>query len=194
MTDPQIALIPGKKVVCSDATITLDVLIRITPPQPEVHFPRPPLNLALVLDRSGSMAMGKKMPFAREASAFAVQQLLADDRVSVTTFDDRVEVIVPGGPAADKPEIVRRIGHVQPRGSTDLHGGWAEGARQAEAARVDGGLNRVLLLSDGLANVGVTDPNTIATEARGLAARGVGTTTLGVGDSYNEDLLESMAS
>src|SRR4051812_38303836 len=150
MTDPLIELIPGKTAVCSDASITLDVLVRITPPQPEVHFPRPPLNLALVLDRSGSMAMGKKMPFAREASTFAVQQLLTNDRVSVTTFDDRVEVIVAAGPATDKPEIVRRIGQVQPRGSTNLHGGWAEGARQAESARVGGGLNRVLLLSDGL--------------------------------------------
>src|SRR4051812_12045003 len=153
MTDPLIELIPGKRAVCSDAAITLDVLVRITPPQPEVHFPRPPLNLALVLDRSGSMAMGKKMPFAREASTFAVLQLLATDRVSVTIFDEEIEVLVPGGPAADKPEVVRRIGRVQPRGSTNLHGGWAEGGRQAEAGLVAGGLNRVLLLSDGLANV-----------------------------------------
>ena len=158
MTDPLIELIPGKRAVCSDAAITLDVLVRITPPQPEVHFPRPSLNLALVLDRSGSMATGKKMPFAREASAFAVQQLLATDRVSVTTFDDRVEVIVPGTLAADKPGIVRRLGQVQPRGSTDLHGGWAEGARQAEAGLDARGLNRVLLLSDGLANVGPHSP------------------------------------
>ena len=193
MNMPRIELIPGRPAVCSDASVVLDVLVRITPPQPEVHFPRPPLNLALVLDRSGSMAGGKKMPFAREAAAFAVKQLLPTDRVSVTIFDDVVETIVPGGPAADKPALVRRIEQIQPRGSTDLHGGWAEGGRQAEAGLVAGGVNRVLLLSDGLANVGVTDPNTIAAEARGLAARGVGTTTLGVGDDYNEDLMEAMA-
>ncbi|HLH27705.1 MAG TPA: hypothetical protein VKW77_02240, partial [Acidimicrobiales bacterium] len=75
----------------------------------------------------------------------------------------------------------------------DLHGGWAEGGRQAEAGLVPGGVNRVLLLSDGLANVGVVAPNTIAAEVRGLTARGVGTTTMGVGDDYNEDLLEAMA-
>jgi Ca-activated chloride channel family protein len=193
MNDPHIELTPARPAVCSDAEVVLDVLVRITPPRPEVHFPRPPLNIALVLDRSGSMAGGKKMPFAREAAAFAVKQLLPTDRVSVTLFDDQVETIVPGGPAADKPALVRRIEQIQPRGSTDLHGGWAEGGHQAEAGLISGGVNRVLLLSDGLANVGVVDPNTIAAEARGLAARGVGTTTLGVGDDYNEDLMEAMA-
>jgi len=193
VTAPRIELIPARQAVCSDASVVLDVLVRITPPQPEVHFPRRPLNLALVLDRSGSMAGGKKMPFAREAAAFAVKQLLPTDRVSVTLFDEVVETIVPNGPAADKPGLVRRIERIQPRGSTDLHGGWAEGGRQAESGLVLGGVNRVLLLSDGQANVGVVDPNTIAAEARGLAARGVGTTTLGVGDDYNEDLMEGMA-
>ena len=193
MTEPRIELIPARWAVCSDASIVLDVLVRITPPLPEVHFPRPPLNLALVLDRSGSMSEGKKMAFAREAAAFAVRQLAPTDRVSVVLFDNEVEVLAPGGPAVDKPGLVRRIERVQPRGSTDLHGGWAEGGRQAEAGLVAGGVNRVLLLSDGMANVGVVDPNTIAAEARGLAARGVGTTTLGVGHDYNEDLLEAMA-
>ena len=75
LTEPRIELIPARHAVCSDEPVVLDVLIRITPPQPEVHFPRPPLNLALVLDRSGSMSEGKKMQFAREAAAFAVKQL-----------------------------------------------------------------------------------------------------------------------
>jgi Ca-activated chloride channel family protein len=194
MSEPRIEIIPAKPAVGSDATVVLDVLLRVTPPQPEVHFPRPHLNLALVLDRSGSMAEGKKMPFAREAAAFVVAQLLPIDRVSVTVFDDQIETVVPNAPVEDKPGLVRRIKQLEPRGSTDLHGGWAEGGRQAESQMAEGGINRVLLLSDGMANVGVTDPNTIATEARGLAARGVGTTTLGVGDSYNEDLLEAMAS
>jgi Ca-activated chloride channel family protein len=193
MSDPSIELIPGKMAVCSDASIALDVLIRITPPRPEVHFLRSPLNLALVLDHSGSMGGAKKMPYAREAAAFVVRQLLPTDRVSVTVFDHEVETIVQSTLATDKPGIVNRIERVQPRGSTNLHGGWAEGARQAELYRAAGGLNRVLLLSDGLANVGITDPNVIADDARGLAARGVATTTMGVGDDYNEDLMEAVA-
>src|SRR5262249_36404285 len=157
-------LIPARHAVCSDAPIVLDVLVRITPPPPQVHFPRAPLNLGLVLDHSGSMAGGKKMAFAREAAAFAVKQLLPTDWVSITIFDDVVGVSVPSGPAADKPGLVRRIEQIQPRGSTDLHGGWAEGGRQAEAGYVPGWVNRVLLLSDGLANVGVVEPNAIVAE------------------------------
>jgi Ca-activated chloride channel homolog len=193
VTEPKIELIPARPAVCSDQSVVLDVLVRITPPQPEVHFPRAPLNLALVIDHSGSMAEGKKIVFAREAAAFAVKQLLPTDRVSVTLFDEVVETVVPGGPVSDKPGLVRRIERIQPRGSTNLHGGWAEGGRQAEAGLASGGVNRVLLLSDGMANAGVVDPNTIAAEARGLAVRGVGTTTMGVGDVYNEDLMEAMA-
>jgi Ca-activated chloride channel family protein len=193
MTEPLIELIPHKPAVCSDAPITLDVLIRITPPRPEVHFLRPPLNLGLVLDRSGSMSGGRKMACALEAASYVIQQLLPGDRVSVTTFDNEVETIVPSTYATDKPALLRRLGAIHPRGSTNLHGGWAEGARQVFAHRFDGGINRVLLLSDGLANEGVTDPNTLAAEARGRAAQGVSTTTLGVGDDYQEDLMEAMA-
>ena len=193
MTEPKIELIPARQAVCSDESVVLDVLIRITPPLPEVHFPRAPLNLALVIDRSGSMSEGKKMAYAREAATFAVTHLLPTDRVSITIFDNEVESIAPGGLAIDKPALVRQIKQIKPRGSTDLHGGWAEGGRQAEAGLVSDGVNRVILLSDGLANTGVVDPNTLAAEARGLAARGVGTTTMGIGDDYNEDLMEAMA-
>src|SRR5262249_5766614 len=77
--------------------------------------------------------------------------------------------------------------------STALHAGWKEGGKQVQQHLIAGGLNRVLLLSDGLANVGVTDPDAIATDANRQAREGVSTTTMGLGDDYNEDLLEAMA-
>jgi len=134
-----------------------------------------------------------KMQHAREAAAFAVEQLLPTDRVSVTIFDDEVETIVPNAPAQDKAGIVARIHAINPDGTTALHAGWSEGFRQVDPHRIADGLNRVLLLSDGLANEGVTDPKAIAADVRAAQARGVSTTTLGVGDDYNEDLLEAMA-
>lgn len=193
MPAPQIEIVPVRQGLRDDATTELAVLVRIVPPAPDISFVRPPINLGLALDRSGSMSGGGKLRHAREAAAFAVEQLLPTDRVSVTIFDDVVETIVPSTPATDKARIVARIRAVEPGGSTALFDAWAAAARQVETTLNGEGLNRVLLLSDGLANVGLSSPSAIAEQVRAARQRGVTTTTLGVGDDYNEDLMEGMA-
>lgn len=139
------------------------------------------------------MAEAKKIAYAREAAAFAVRELQAVDRVSLTVFDDRVETLAPNAPATDRDRLLRLIAEVQPRGSTALHDGWLEGATPAASGLIPGGLNRVLLLSDGLANIGEVRPDAIATAVYARRAAGVGTSALGLGNDYNEDLLEAMA-
>jgi len=172
---------------------TVDVLVRITPPElGSDGATRRRLNLAVVLDRSGSMH-GAKMARAREAASYCVEQLLAADRLSVVIFDDAVEVLIPSGPVEDKAGLKRLIAGVGARGSTALHEAWVRGGMQVSEHLDAGAVNRVLLITDGLANVGLTNTDEIVSQAKGLFERGVGTSTIGIGEDFNEDLLIPMA-
>jgi Ca-activated chloride channel family protein len=190
--NPTVELIPLHGAIAAKQPVTLDVLVRVTPPAVELTSDRTPLNLSLVIDRSGSMR-GQKMDYARKAACFAVENLLPCDRISVVLFDDRIDTLVPSTLATDKQTILRKIRQVHSRGSTALHGGWLAGGTQVSQYLNHDQLNRVILLSDGLANVGETRPDAIADDVHGLAQRGVGTTALGIGDNYSEDLMEAIA-
>jgi Ca-activated chloride channel homolog len=178
---------------------TVDVLIRITPPalsrdpgaRPNWKG-RPDLNLSLVLDRSGSME-GEKMVRAREAAMFCVDQMLPTDCLSVVTFDDRIEVLFPSEPVTNKQAMKNLIARVTARGSTALHEAWVRGGLTVSERMFDQGINRVVLITDGLANVGVTSTDEIVTQAMGVYQRGVSTSTIGIGSDFNEDLLMPMA-
>ncbi|HEX2863806.1 MAG TPA: VWA domain-containing protein [Deinococcales bacterium] len=193
MNQPRIEIVPIKPAVNRDAETTLDVLIRVTAPDlPTSGTPRLPANLALVIDRSGSMG-GSKLHFAREAAVEAVKQLDDRDRVSVVAFDDTVEVIVPSTPATGREAIAAAIQSIETAGSTALHAGWLEGGTQAAAFLRPGSLNRVILFTDGQANVGETSTKVISDHVRGLQERGVSTSAYGIGLGFNEDLLVAMA-
>jgi Ca-activated chloride channel family protein len=178
---------------------TVDVLIRITPPALSLDPSsrsnwkgRPDLNLSLVLDRSGSME-GEKMVRAREAAMFCVDQMLPADRLSVVTFDDRIEVLFPSEPVTNKQSMKDLISRVTARGSTALHEAWVRGGLTVSERMLDQGINRVVLITDGLANVGITNTDEIVTQAMGLFQHGVSTSTIGIGADFNEDLLMPMA-
>ncbi len=178
---------------------TVDVLIRITPPAPNLDASRrpnwkgrPDLNLSLVLDRSGSME-GEKMIRARDAAMFCVDQMLPTDRLSVVTFDDRIDVLFPSEPVTNKPLLKDLISRVAARGSTALHEAWVRGGITVTEQMLDQGINRVILVTDGLANIGITNTDEIVGQAMGLYQRGVSTSTIGIGADFNEDLLMPMA-
>jgi len=171
------------------------ILCDVTAPEPkEAAAPRRPANVALVLDRSGSMA-GTPLQLAQQGASLAIEALREGDRFGVVVYDDRVDVVLPSTPAthAAKEEARRRLERVGASGSTDLHGGWLQGCEELARGMIEGAESRCLLLTDGLANQGVTDPGQIAHHAAELRERGVATSTFGLGDGFDEVLLQKMA-
>lgn len=192
MNHPEIQFLPLRGAIPLGETSELDLVVRIVPPTPRSPKARPPLNLALVVDRSGSMA-GDELELAREAACNLVAQLQPHDHVSVVAFDDRVECLVPSTSVRDVAAIQRALRGIEPRGSTALHAGWAEGAIQVARNFDIRAINRILLLTDGMANAGECDPAVLAREAGKLAAKGISTSTMGVGCDYHEELLNAMS-
>lgn len=190
---PRIELLPLKAALPADQSSELTVLARIHPAQlAQTSAPRPPLNLSLVIDRSGSMA-GQPLQMARQAAQVGIRLLEPQDRVSVVIFDDGIETLIPSQRVTDKERLCQEVERITAGGSTALYGGWLEGAMQVAEHQDKRALNRVLLLSDGQANVGKRSVGEIVPDVRGLTARQVGTSTVGLGRDYDEDLLRGMA-
>jgi len=171
----------------------VDVLVRIQAPEAPVGHTavRPPQAIALVIDRSGSME-GRPLAEARRCAAYVVGKLRPTDAVSLVQFDNRVQRLWPAVPLGDGAPVRAAIAGIHSGGNTHLHGGWHEGAKTL-ADVAGAGLKRVILLSDGQANEGLTDAAAIAAQCAEWAAKGVTTSTYGLGNSFNEELMVAMA-
>jgi Ca-activated chloride channel family protein len=156
---------------------------------------RAPMNLAIVLDRSGSME-GAKLEKARQAAAMAVDKLGDDDFFSLVTYDDQTDLLIAPervGNRDHREELKARIHRIQAGGSTALHAGVVLGAKQVRRFFEKERVNRVILLSDGIANVGPSSTSALAGLGRELRTDGIAVSTIGLGDDYNEDLMTALA-
>ena len=157
---------------------------------------RLPLNVALVIDASGSMARGR-LDAAKQAALGFVERLSETDRLTLVSFASDIKVHLDTVPATkDNLKRIRsEISALETRGMTCLSGGWFAGVEcTSRLAEEDSSMTpRVIILSDGHANEGITNPTALAEHARELRLRGVLTSTLGIGDGYDESLLRSIA-
>ncbi len=154
---------------------------------------RIPLNISLVIDRSGSMASERKLDYVKKAAEFVVNNLGLDDILSLVTYESSVQTPIKAQNANRKEFFLQTIRSITSGGSTNLSGGMIEGYTQTHKNRRTGQVNRVLLLSDGLANRGITDPRMLQDICRERVSRGISISTFGVGANYNEDLMLGLA-
>ena len=153
---------------------------------------RAPINIAIVLDKSGSMS-GKKIDQAKKAAIAAVDRLQSEDIVSIVTYAGGVEVIVPATKLTDKESVKRAIRAIKAGGSTALFGGVSKGAAEVRKFFDSQRVNRVILLSDGKANVGPNSPSELGDLGESLRKEGISVSTMGLGLGYNEDLMVKLA-
>lgn len=159
----------------------------------DTRVKRQPLNVAIALDRSGSMGSGNKMENAKRGAIEVVERLSRDDIVSLVVYSSGPRVIIPAQRVKDKDALIEMISSIFSGGSTALYAGVTVGAseiRKHMSWKYD---NRIVLLSDGLANVGPQSTEELAYLGRSLGSEGITVTTIGVGVDYNEDLMTALA-
>jgi Ca-activated chloride channel homolog len=172
---------------------TQKVVVKVSLDAPRIKDSlRPPVNLAIVLDRSGSMA-GVKLEKAKAAAMEALRRLSGRDMFSVVVYDHNVETIVPAQSATNAAWIEDRIRAIQPGGRTALFGGVSQGAAEIRKNMYRKFVHRIILLSDGLANVGPSTPEDLERLGAALIKEDISVTTVGVGTDYNEDLMTRLS-
>lgn len=169
-------------------------VIKVSLVPEKIHQPRkrPPVNLAIALDRSGSMH-GKKIIHAREAALEALGMLGPQDRIALVTYDQQAQTLIESQPPLEREHLSAVIRGIRPGGTTALYAGVEQAAAEVRRGARKGSVNRVILLSDGQANVGPASPAALRRLGRTLGAEDISVSSVGLGDDFNEDLMTGIA-
>lgn len=153
---------------------------------------RTSVNLCLVIDRSGSME-GPPLDYVKQACSYVVDMLSPDDVLSIVTFEEVVEVLMPPRKVANKELIKEHISRIIPGNTTNLYDGLSLGAQQLMSSGESGLATRMVIFSDGDPTAGIKDFGALVQHVGEIKARGISCTFLGFGPDYNEELLAGMA-
>jgi Ca-activated chloride channel homolog len=182
----------GIPVVLPGETHTTYLRVAMTGEAIKDAADRAPVNVAFVIDKSGSMG-GDKIAHAKDAVIMAIGKLREDDIVSLAAYDDGVRVLVPATRLTDKDSVVRAVRELDANGSTALFAGVSKGAAELRKFIEKERVNRIVLLSDGIANVGPSSPGDLQELGTSLGREGIAVSTIGLGLDYNEDLMTKLA-
>jgi Ca-activated chloride channel family protein len=167
--------------------------IQVSAPEVTGTLERRPVDLAVVMDVSGSMSAQGKIAYAKEAARWLATSMEPQDRYSLVTFADGARVVIDRAPGDTARNLLDRIDAIHEAGSTNLYEGLKVGAERADEAASKGRIGRVVLLSDGKANVGLTDPESLGRLVGSISGRGLTLSTVGLGLEFEEDLLSRLA-
>ncbi|MCH8275033.1 MAG: VWA domain-containing protein [Armatimonadetes bacterium] len=187
-----VEVIPGRQCALAGSPAREQFLIEFKGTLGEFAGGRTPLNICLVIDRSGSME-GEPLDYVKQACGYVVDLLAPDDVLSIVTFEETVDVLMPPSKVMNRDLIKQHINRIVPGNTTNLYDGLALGAQQVLSSREQGRIERLVVFSDGDPTTGIKDFQSLVQHVGEIKKRGITTTFLGFGYEFNEELLAGMA-
>lgn len=187
-----VEVIPGRKYALANSPAREQFLLEFRTAESVPFGHRPPLNICLVIDRSGSME-GEPLEYVKRACSYVVDLLNPNDVLSIVTFEETVDVLMPPRRVANRDLIKQHIQRLETGNTTNIYDGLALGSQQILSAQEPGRVARMLLFTDGEPTTGIKDFQSLVQHAGEIKKRGITITFLGFGYEFNEELLAGMA-